>query len=127
MIATETRAPAAAPTILSIVRAEGPHLSTGCRLARALLTGPGLGLVAPLSVEGVERLPLDRPLLLTANHSSHLDAPAVLAALPRPLRDRTLVAAAADYFYRDPLRAAASSLLGAYSFARRGGPCALRG
>ena len=40
------------------------------------------------------------PVILVANHRSHVDTPVILAALPRRLRRRTVVAAAADYFYR---------------------------
>jgi 1-acyl-sn-glycerol-3-phosphate acyltransferase len=40
------------------------------------------------------------PVILVANHRSHMDTPVILAALPRRLRRRTVVAAAADYFYR---------------------------
>jgi 1-acyl-sn-glycerol-3-phosphate acyltransferase len=41
------------------------------------------------------------PVILVANHTSHIDTPVILAALPRRLRKRTAVAAAADYFYRN--------------------------
>ncbi len=41
------------------------------------------------------------PVILVANHASHLDTPVILSALPRRLRKRTVVAAAADYFYRN--------------------------
>jgi 1-acyl-sn-glycerol-3-phosphate acyltransferase len=50
------------------------------------------------------------PVVLVANHTSHIDTPVILAALPRRLRKRTAVAAAADYFYRSKLVAAAVSL-----------------
>jgi len=61
------------------------------------------------------------PVLIVANHGSHLDAPAVLAALPASVRHRTAVAAAADYFYRSPLVGAAASMgLGTFAFARHG-------
>jgi 1-acyl-sn-glycerol-3-phosphate acyltransferase len=103
-----------------------PCLAAPTRLLRALVLGPALRLLSPLTVEGADLLPAAGPLLLAANHGSHLDAPAVLAALPAALRDRALVAAAADYFYRDRLRAAASDLAGAYPFPRRGGPAELR-
>ena len=53
---------------------------------------------------------LQPPVLLVANHSSHMDTPVVLRALPREWRRRTAVAAAADYFYRVPLLAHAVSL-----------------
>jgi 1-acyl-sn-glycerol-3-phosphate acyltransferase len=51
------------------------------------------------------------PVILVANHSSHMDTPVILAALPRRLRKRTAVAAAADYFYRNKLIASAVSLI----------------
>jgi 1-acyl-sn-glycerol-3-phosphate acyltransferase len=51
------------------------------------------------------------PVILVANHTSHIDTPVILAALPRRLRKRTAVAAAADYFYRNKLLAAAVSLV----------------
>jgi 1-acyl-sn-glycerol-3-phosphate acyltransferase len=43
------------------------------------------------------------PVILVANHVSHLDTPIILAALPRRFRKRTVVAAATDYFYRNRL------------------------
>jgi 1-acyl-sn-glycerol-3-phosphate acyltransferase len=51
------------------------------------------------------------PVILVANHTSHIDTPVILAALPRRLRKRTAVAAAADYFYRNKLVAALVSLI----------------
>jgi 1-acyl-sn-glycerol-3-phosphate acyltransferase len=50
------------------------------------------------------------PVLFVANHSSHMDTPVILRALPKPWRRRTAVAAAADYFYRVPWLAHAVSL-----------------
>ncbi len=43
---------------------------------------------------------LPHPVILVANHSSHLDTPTILRALPLQWRQRTAVAAAADYFYK---------------------------
>src|SRR6201985_699563 len=43
---------------------------------------------------------LKEPVILVANHASHMDTPVILSALPRKLRKKTAVAAAADYFYR---------------------------
>ncbi len=54
---------------------------------------------------------LKHPVVLVANHSSHLDTPMILRALPRRFRQRTAVAAAADYFYRSRLRAAFVALV----------------
>jgi 1-acyl-sn-glycerol-3-phosphate acyltransferase len=56
---------------------------------------------------------LDRvkgPVILVANHASHMDTPVILSALPRKLRKRTVVAAAADYFYRNRIVASLVSL-----------------
>ena len=43
---------------------------------------------------------LKPPVIFVANHSSHLDTPTILRAIPRRWRNRTAVAAAADYFYK---------------------------
>jgi 1-acyl-sn-glycerol-3-phosphate acyltransferase len=51
------------------------------------------------------------PVILVANHTSHIDTPVILAALPRRLRKRTAVAAAADYFYRNKIVALLVSLI----------------
>lgn len=51
------------------------------------------------------------PVILVANHASHMDTPVILSALPRKLRKRTAVAAAADYFYRNRIVASLVSLL----------------
>ena len=51
------------------------------------------------------------PVVFVANHASHLDTPAILRALPRRWRQRTAVAAASDYFYRNRLVAAAVALV----------------
>ena len=54
---------------------------------------------------------LKGPVILVANHASHMDTPVILSALPRRLRKRTVVAAAADYFYRNRLIASLVSLI----------------
>lgn len=51
------------------------------------------------------------PVILVANHASHLDTPVILSALPRRIRKRTVVAAAADYFYTNRLVAWLVSLV----------------
>ena len=51
-----------------------------------------------LEVQGREHVPARGPLLLCANHVSHLDAPAILASLPRATALRTSTAAARDVF-----------------------------
>ncbi len=62
------------------------------------------------------------PVILVANHRSHMDTPIILAALPRRMRRRTVVAAAADKFYRNRIVGAAVSLLfNTVPMDRRGG------
>jgi 1-acyl-sn-glycerol-3-phosphate acyltransferase len=67
------------------------------------------------------------PVIFVANHASHLDAPLVLAALPRAWRERTAVGAAADYFFDVWWRAAATALVfNAFPVERAGGGRATR-
>src|SRR3954447_17409256 len=61
---------------------------------------PLMGMYTHLTVFGRERFDeIPPPVVLVANHSSHLDTPTILRALPLKWRQRTAVAAAADYFY----------------------------
>ncbi len=74
------------------------------RLARAVVldnvTRPAARLVAPTTVRGAEHLRhVDPPVIFAANHASHLDTPLLLTNLPARFRHRTVVAAAADYFF----------------------------
>jgi 1-acyl-sn-glycerol-3-phosphate acyltransferase len=64
------------------------------------------------NVEGLDRLGgLRAPVMFVSNHSSHLDAPLVLCSLPKPWRERTATAAAADYFFDVWWRAASTALV----------------
>jgi len=85
-------------------------------LARTLLQRlvllPAVGAVCRPACTGASRLSgLTGPAVVVANHSSHLDCPVLLCALPATLRRRTVVAAAADYFFSTRLRGAAVRLL----------------
>src|SRR5687767_7239663 len=51
-----------------------------------------------LHVDGAAHVPQRGAVLLCANHASHLDAPAILAALPRDVALRASTAAAKDVF-----------------------------
>jgi 1-acyl-sn-glycerol-3-phosphate acyltransferase len=53
---------------------------------------------------------LTGPVLIVANHASHLDTPLVLEALPAHWRRRTGVAVTGDYFLNSGWRAAASAV-----------------
>ena len=55
-----------------------------------------------LETEGLEHLrEVDTPLFFAANHTSYLDQPAVMFALPWWLRYRTATAAWAEFFFRN--------------------------
>ncbi|MGL6279402.1 MAG: AMP-binding protein, partial [Gaiella sp.] len=90
---------------------------------QTLLLFPVHALVcSPFTVDGGEHLAgVEPPVLLVANHTSHLDTPSILRALPPRLRARVAVAAAADYFFRTrPLALAMPLLLNAFPFSRAG-------
>jgi 1-acyl-sn-glycerol-3-phosphate acyltransferase len=77
-----------------------------------LVMNPILDHYAARRASGFEKLlQLKEPVILVANHASHMDTPVILSALPRKLRERTAVAAAADYFYRNRITAWLASLL----------------
>src|SRR3954449_12429562 len=97
------------------------------RLARETILsgffGPVMAWYVRRRVEGREVFSGERPpVVFVANHASHMDTPAILRALPRAWRQRTAVAAAADYFYRKRWVAAAVSLLfSTVPISRKGG------
>jgi 1-acyl-sn-glycerol-3-phosphate acyltransferase len=73
--------------------------------------GPLIDAYTRVDVGGREHLAaVEGPVLLVSNHSSHMDTPLLLRALPRDWRRRTAVAAAADYFYSAPWLAHTVSL-----------------
>jgi len=76
----------------------------GCALACGLLR-----LQFPLEIAG--EIPDGDRIALIANHQSHLDTIAILAALPQAQRCKLHVLAAEDYFFRRIDRALAASLL----------------
>ncbi|MGH2915166.1 MAG: lysophospholipid acyltransferase family protein, partial [Solirubrobacteraceae bacterium] len=77
-----------------------------------LVLNPVMDYYAARAATGRDQLAsLKGPVILVANHASHLDTPVILSALPRRLRKRTAVAAAADYFYRNRLVASVVSLV----------------
>ena len=69
-----------------------------------------LGTAHRLRVEGREHLPHRPPFVIAANHSSHLDALVLAAALPARLRRSVLPVAAGDYFFEAPAMAAFAAL-----------------
>jgi 1-acyl-sn-glycerol-3-phosphate acyltransferase len=74
------------------------------RLARAAIVDlairPAVHLLASPAVDGRERLDaLEAPVIFAANHHSHVDTGLLLSLLPERFRRKTVVAAAADYFF----------------------------
>ena len=74
------------------------------RFARVLwhdnVTRPVIHLVANPTVLGLDRIAnVDGPVIFAANHASHVDTPLLLTCLPERFRHRTVLAAAADYFF----------------------------
>ncbi len=109
---TRLAAPAVRCAELDIAGARSP----GARVLRAAILrgffGPVLSYYLRRRKVGREQFrALGHPVVFVANHSSHIDTPIILKALPRPWRHRTTVAAAADYFYRDRRKALLVSLL----------------
>ncbi|MGH9300241.1 MAG: lysophospholipid acyltransferase family protein, partial [Acidimicrobiales bacterium] len=94
------------------------------RLVRAMvldnLTIPLVRVVASPKVLGRHHLePIEGPVIVVANHASHLDASILLAALPEQRRHQSVVAAAADYFFDRHWKAAISAFgLGAIPMER---------
>ncbi|HEV8065972.1 MAG TPA: lysophospholipid acyltransferase family protein, partial [Acidimicrobiales bacterium] len=94
------------------------------RLARAMVldnvTRPALRLASSPTTYGLEHLEaLDGPVIVAANHASHLDTALLLSCLPVNIRHHCVVAAAADYFFDKRLKALASaSILGAIPMER---------
>jgi 1-acyl-sn-glycerol-3-phosphate acyltransferase len=76
-----------------------------------------------LEVIGRENLPDAESFVLVANHSSHLDAPALLAALPMKKMHRAFPAAASDYFFTSLSKVAFSAIvINALPFDRKENP-----
>jgi 1-acyl-sn-glycerol-3-phosphate acyltransferase len=91
-------------------------------IQRALLLPFTEAMVHP-KVEGREWVrELERPVIFAANHSSHADTSLILHSLTDTARDRTVVAAAADYWFKHPLLGNLVSLfLNTFPFSRTGG------
>lgn len=71
------------------------------RLIHLLYVTPVTRYLASLEVRGIENIAGRGPFIFVANHTSNLDTPLVLTALPGAMRRRTVVAAAMDNFFMD--------------------------
>jgi len=109
------------PSDLGWARVE-PVRSVRWLIQRLLLMPFTEAMVHP-QVEGREWVrELKRPAIFAANHSSHADTSLVLYSLTDAARDRTVVAAAADYWFKHPILGNIVSLfLNTFPFSRTGG------
>lgn len=76
-----------------------------------------------LEVIGRENLPAEGSFVMVANHSSHLDAAALLGAVPMKKVNHAFPAAAADYFFTNlPKLAFSAVVINAMPFDRKENP-----
>lgn len=69
-------------------------------VTQQLMLKPTLGALLDVKVHGKNRLKhLEDPYVVVSNHSSHLDCPLIIGALPRRLSKNLATGAAADYFF----------------------------
>jgi len=92
----------------------------GVRELIAVIIRGCLRIYHRFEIIGHENLRTNRPLIIVANHSSHLDTLCLLAALPLRKLHRAFPVAAADYFFQSmPRTLVAAVVTNALPFARR--------
>ncbi|MBX3100096.1 MAG: 1-acyl-sn-glycerol-3-phosphate acyltransferase [Salinibacterium sp.] len=81
-------------------RFTSPGVARVRRVAQRGLLKPLVWRLVRVTTQGEEDIKdLDAPFIVVANHSSHLDAPLVIGALPYRLARYLAAGAAADYFF----------------------------
>jgi 1-acyl-sn-glycerol-3-phosphate acyltransferase len=77
-----------------------------------LVIAPLSRLLAPHRRRGLSALHrLDGPFIVASNHQSHADTSIIIAALPRAVRRRLVVAAASDVFFSSRVRATLAAVV----------------
>lgn len=66
----------------------------------AIIVRPIVRFIVGIAVFGRDRLRIDEPVIIVANHNSHLDAVVLMSLLPLRVLPRVRPVAAADYFGR---------------------------
>jgi len=90
---------------LCSLRREPGLVSTGLHVLWRSMTRGYLKVGHRLRVVGKTHLPKAPPVVVVANHASHLDALVLCSALPLPWRDRVFPIAAGDTFFASRGRA----------------------
>jgi 1-acyl-sn-glycerol-3-phosphate acyltransferase len=99
---------------------EPDMLVYGSRSLAALVVRGWLRVWYRLKIHGREHLPANGSFVMVANHTSHLDALCLVAALPLSKLHRAFPAAAADYFFESLPRVwIAAVVVNALPFARQ--------
>lgn len=80
-------------------------------VTQRLMMKPLVWSITDVTVLGRDRLrSVEPPVVVVSNHSSHLDTPLILGALPRRLSRMIATGAAVDYFFDVKWRSVATSL-----------------
>ncbi len=90
---------------LGDIRREPSHLDALMHPLIGVLLRPWMKVMHSMKVVDQEHLPCKPPYILIANHTSHLDTPALLSSLPRRVRRRAYPLAAHDTFFTTHARA----------------------
>lgn len=101
--------------------ARKPAANAARDLLQELLVLPAMRYVASPTIRGRERLlRATPPVVIAANHASHLDTALVIEALPLHWRHRLAVGGAADYFFKGKVRGTLAALaIGAFPVERK--------
>ena len=90
---------------------EPDPLVYAARITAALAIRAALRIYNRFEIVGREHLPREGSFVLVANHASHLDAVALLSALPLRSLHRAYPLAARDYFCANDLRLALTAII----------------